>query len=147
MPAKKLDDVNVGDVLAKDLTNSQGAVLVKAGAAITESHLRLLRMWGVSSVEVADPAGGTTGAAAVTEKLLDEAEAAIRMRFGASLDNEVMAEILRVAVELRAAAMAAAGDVAGRAVQRVHRLRMQLYGKSDIAVADGGLLKTSTSDR
>lgn len=106
MPEKKLDDLTVGDVLSKDLTNSQGAVLVKSGAPITASHIRLLRMWGLSSVEVRDAHGGPGGAAHVAEKLLDQAEAEIRKRFGPSLDNEVMAEILRVAVELRAARVA-----------------------------------------
>ena len=37
---------------------------------------------------------------------LDQAEAEIKERFGDSLDNEVMAEILRVAVDLRAARIA-----------------------------------------
>ena len=106
MPVKKLDDLTVGDVLSKDLTNSQGAALVKAGTPIAESHMRLLRMWGVSSVEVQDANGGSGGAVQVAERLLDEAEAEIRTRFGPSLDNEVMAEILRVAVDLRAARMA-----------------------------------------
>ena len=46
---------------------------------------------------------GGGGAVEPTEKLLDQAEAEIKERFSDSLDNEVMAEILRVAVELRAA--------------------------------------------
>ena len=104
MPVKKLDDTKPGDVVACELTNGQGAVLVKAGTALNEGHLRLLRMWGVNIVRIrAEDGTESAGNATQAEKLLDEAEAEIKARFGASLDNEVMAEILRVAVEQRAA--------------------------------------------
>jgi len=106
MPTKPIDEIAVGDLLATDLTNSQGAVLVKAGVRVGESHMRMLRMWGIESVEVADAEAGGGGAVAPTEKLLDQAETEIKERFAGSLDNEVMAEILRVAVELRAARIA-----------------------------------------
>ena len=104
MPVKKLDETKTGDIVAYDLVNGQGAVLVKAGTALNEGHLRLLRMWGVDTVRVRAE-DGTENAASATEaeKLLDEAEAEIKARFGASLDNEITAEILRVAVEQRAA--------------------------------------------
>ena len=103
MQTKTIDEIAAGDVLATDLTNSQGATLVKAGVRIGESHMRMLRMWGIESVEIADAETGGGGAVEPTEKLLDQAEAEIKERFSDSLDNEVMAEILRVAVELRAA--------------------------------------------
>ena len=106
MPTKTIDEIAAGDVLATDLTNSQGAMLVKAGVRIGESHMRMLRMWGIESVEISDAAAGGGGTVEPTEKLLDQAEAEIKERFAGSLDNEVMAEILRVAVELRAVRIA-----------------------------------------
>lgn len=108
MPMKKLDDAHAGDVLAQDITNPQGAVLVKAGTPLEEKHLRLLRMWGVEAVRVAGEGDGAD-AAAVAPNQLDHAEAEVKRRFGPSLDNEVMAEILRVAVTQIAAREAAHG--------------------------------------
>ena len=105
MPLKKIDDLIPGEVLVEDLTNVQGAVLIKAGTVFEERHLRLLKTWGVDVVKVTDP-GAEAEQAEADERLLDQVEGEIRRRFGASLDNEVMAEILRVAVELRAARVA-----------------------------------------
>jgi len=102
MPTKTIDEIAAGDVLATDLTNSQGAVLIKTGTRIGESHMRMLRMWGIESIEIANAEAGGGETIEPTEKLLDQAEAEIKERFGDSLGNEVMAEILRVAVELRA---------------------------------------------
>ena len=108
MSMKKLDDVTVGDIVGGDVLNPQGAVLVKAGVGVEEKHLRLFKMWGIEKLEVRD--GRDDGHAEEFEALLDQAEAEIKERFGPSLDNEVMAEILRVAVEQRAARMSARAD-------------------------------------
>jgi len=107
MPVKNLDDLAIGDILSGDITNSRGLVLVRSGAEVTDAHIRLFRMWGVNSAPVADSdAPETAGAAAVTEAHLDRAKAKITRCFGDSIDNEVMAEILRVAVEMRAEKLA-----------------------------------------
>jgi hypothetical protein len=103
MSVRELDDVNVGDIIGADVRNSQGAVLVKTGVGVEERHLRLFKMWGVEKLEIRDGSDG--GGAGELEALLDQAEAEIKQRFGPSLDNEIMAEILRMAVEQRAAKM------------------------------------------
>jgi len=103
MSLKRLEEVKEGDVAGADVINPQGAVLVKSGVPLQEKHLRLLRMWGVESVKIDDGQEEEGGAGA--ESMLDAAEAEIKARFGPSLDNEVMAEILRVAVQQRAARM------------------------------------------
>ena len=107
MPVKNLDDLAVGDVLSGDVANSQGVVLVRAGIEISEAHLRLFRALGVKAAAVADPDdAGAVGEVAVGEECLARAEATIKKCFGESLDDDVMAEISRVAVEMRAAKLA-----------------------------------------
>jgi len=108
MPLKKLDEVNIGDRLLEDLTNSHGGVLIKAGTGIKENHLRLLQMWGVETINIGEDGGDgeNDGSVQVTEKLLDQAETAITERFGGAPNNEVAAEILRVAAKLYAERLA-----------------------------------------
>jgi hypothetical protein len=105
MSVKKLDDVIVGDITDADVLNPQGAVLVKAGVSVEEKQLRLFKMWGIEKLKIRD--GNDDGGGDEFEALLDQAEKEIKARFGPSLDNEVMAEILRVAVEQRAARLSA----------------------------------------
>lgn len=107
MPLKRLEDVQVGDVLAQDLTNAQGTVLVKANTPLQEAHIRLLRMWGVEKAHIAAPDSSEEESQS-PDACLDAAEAEIKKRFGKSLDNEVMAQILRVAVIQHAAKLAGA---------------------------------------
>ena len=115
MPLKSVNAITPDDVLGEDVTTAQGAVLVKAGAILSDDHVRTLKMWGVESVWVAVANGKKTGWHAVSEEwetLLDRAETALQQRFGDSLDNEVMAEIFRVGVTLWATKMAAATTTA-----------------------------------
>jgi len=105
MTVKRVEDLAEGDVVGADVVNAQGAVLVKSGVPLVEKHLRLLKMWGVEKLKVDDGTAEEHGGE--MEAMLDAAEAEIKARFGPSLDNEVMAEILRVAVEQRAAQMSA----------------------------------------
>jgi len=60
--------------------------------------------------EVADSEGEGAGRSVGPDRtmLRDRASAELGARFGGALDNEVMAEIFRVGVEIRAAILAAA---------------------------------------
>lgn len=108
MPDKKPDDFIEGDVLARDITNSQGVVLARAGTELKDAHRRLFRMWGVKTIAVAGPDDPEAGnAVTVTEEHLNQAEETLKNCFGDSLDNEVTAEIFRVGVEIRAGKLAA----------------------------------------
>ena len=47
-----LDNVKPGMVLAKEARDMNGRILLAAGTELTEKHLRVFRIWGVSEVDV-----------------------------------------------------------------------------------------------
>lgn len=52
MPQIRLELIEEGMELASDVVNLNGQVMIASGATITERELRLLRMWGVSDVDI-----------------------------------------------------------------------------------------------
>jgi hypothetical protein len=73
-----IGDVQVEMVLAKDVTNINGQLLVPKGIKISEKHLTLLQAWGITEVEIEgvsreDVASQT--AAQIDPQILAEAEA------------------------------------------------------------------------
>lgn len=102
MPIRRIDDIKEGDVFIVDLVNAQGAVLVAAGTPFRSAHLRLLRTWGIEAVRVRSPSDDP----AAEEAALDAAEQEIKRRFGPVVDNEIMAQILQIAIEQRASRLA-----------------------------------------
>ena len=111
MPTRKLEQVREGDVLANAAANAQGVVLVPAGTSLSEKHLRLLKMWGVDVLQVTSPDAVDRTGDAVPKELLDQAEDVLGKCFGPSRDNEIMAEIFRVAVQQRVARTVVEEDV------------------------------------
>jgi hypothetical protein len=47
-----LDDLKPGMTLSADLFESGGRLLLPAGTALTDRHLRYFHMWGVAEVEI-----------------------------------------------------------------------------------------------
>ncbi len=47
-----LDDVETGAILAADVADRNGRVLLKAGVCLNEKHIRTLRTWGVLEVNI-----------------------------------------------------------------------------------------------
>jgi len=107
MTTKSVDELVAGDVLGEAVTNRQGAMLIPAETVLKESHFRLLRMWGIESVSVSEGAAKGPDASHPQAQYVRRAERQIRQCLGAGPDNEIMAEILGVAAQLRAARMAA----------------------------------------
>jgi hypothetical protein len=52
MGTLNLEDIRPGMILASDAKNLAGRVLLTAGNEITEKHLRVFKIWGVSQVEI-----------------------------------------------------------------------------------------------
>ena len=107
MPIKKVDRLEEGDILASGITGNQGVVLVKAGAAVTASHVKLFKQWGILTVQVAESHGPGGAAPKVQPEHLERAASQLRARFGDSLAGEVMSEVFEVAVNMRAEQLAA----------------------------------------
>jgi hypothetical protein len=52
MGAINLDDIKPGMVLEKEVQGRDGRVLLAAGQAITEKHLRIFKMWGITEASI-----------------------------------------------------------------------------------------------
>lgn len=46
----KREDIKPGMVISKPVTNAQGGILIPKGAALAESHIRLLKVWSIKEV-------------------------------------------------------------------------------------------------
>lgn len=47
-----LEDIQPGMLLEKDVMDRSGRVLLGAGAQISEKHLRIFKMWGVTEADI-----------------------------------------------------------------------------------------------
>jgi len=52
MAVLQIDQLQPGMVLASDAVCLSGRVLLRAGAALTEQHLRIFRTWGLSEADI-----------------------------------------------------------------------------------------------
>jgi hypothetical protein len=111
----KLDEIQPGMVLEKDVANLQGAVLLRKGSEITERHLNIFKTWGVSSIFIkeelsaADLGGRTPGDVAQSEVIA--AEKAINEKYAPYADDEIMQAIRAQAVKYRTAQIKAKYNV------------------------------------
>ncbi|MFD2110791.1 hypothetical protein [Thiorhodococcus fuscus] len=48
----KLNDITPGVLLAKDVCDPNGTPLIRAGAIITERHVRALKSWGIAEIAI-----------------------------------------------------------------------------------------------
>lgn len=95
-----IDNLAVGMVLAQDVRDRTGRLLLGAGAELGEKHLTIFRTWGIAE---ADIAGVDEGDAApplppeVDPTKLAAAEEALRPFFRhADLNHPAMRELLRL---------------------------------------------------
>jgi hypothetical protein len=56
----KVDKLEPGMVVARDVVNENGAVLLTTGTELSLQHLRSLKMWGIHSIDVAGEVGTET---------------------------------------------------------------------------------------
>ena len=90
-----IDDLRSGMVLAEDVTNRNGNVLLKAGCHLSDKHVKAMKMWGVTDVSVADDAAmAGDGPESVDPQALEQVKASLRQRFRhGSLDHPAAAEL------------------------------------------------------
>jgi len=99
MARLNLDDLRAGMVLAADATDLSGRVLLRAGTALADNHLRMFRMWGlgVADVEGDEPAASATDALAQIDPIRrDAVQTRVRERFRHNdPDDAVIAQLMR----------------------------------------------------
>jgi hypothetical protein len=110
MAMVRIDALKTGSTLTKDVKNSQGQLLLRAGTVIQERHLMLLSSWGVVEVDilgdeagVTNPQPFTTAAEAERARRLAEIKESLREKFQhTDLSSPIMAEILELCAQRKA---------------------------------------------
>lgn len=76
MPRISRRDVKAGMVLAEDVNNPRGQLLIAAGTVLTEKHISALQLWGVSFLHIEGPEGeeSTDTAPLISEEALMRAK-------------------------------------------------------------------------
>ncbi len=94
-----LDDLRPDMVLAAAIHDSGGRLLVPAGIALTDKHLRLFQMWGIADAEVEGEGAGAPEEEPLDAASLSAAEAELRPHFRhADLSHPVVAAVFRYCV-------------------------------------------------
>jgi len=106
MSRVKVDDLKPGMVLAEDVRDPLGRLLISAGTALTDRHGRVLRKWGILAVRIQSEE--EEPGVVVSEELLRQAEEELAERFKHfSRDHPAAFEIHQIAVEFHARKKAA----------------------------------------
>ncbi|SNB45135.1 hypothetical protein [Geobacter sp. DSM 9736] len=95
-----LDNLKAGMVLASDVHDRTGRLLLGAGSELSEKHLHIFRTWGVAEVEITgvDTADSTSILPSdVTQEELEAAERELAPLFRLAGGHPAMRELLRLA--------------------------------------------------
>jgi hypothetical protein len=96
-----IDNLEVGMLLARDVHDRAGRLLLGEGAELTSKHLMIFRTWGVEEADIVGGDEGPAGAALpaeITPEMLAAAESALAPLYRtANLDHPAMAELFRLA--------------------------------------------------
>lgn len=84
-----IDRLRQNMVLASDVKDRSGRMLLHAGSPVTEKHVHIFRTWGISEVEITDPAEAEVNESQNTgvvpeqfsPEILERAEAQMRLLF------------------------------------------------------------------
>lgn len=62
MPQFSVDKVSPGMILDEDVVHMNGRILMRAGNEITDKHIKILKTWGILTVNIAQDDQTTAGA-------------------------------------------------------------------------------------
>jgi len=95
-------DIRAGMVLAADVKDRSGRVLLSADTEITEKQIRILKMWGITEADVngvAPAVGGAGPLPGADADALARAEEETGMLFAhANAEHPAVKELMRLAV-------------------------------------------------
>jgi putative nucleotidyltransferase with HDIG domain len=121
MSTVRIDDLKPGNILAEDVINADGRFLLGKGITIDPKHLRVLKIWGITSVEIQGTPGEdlTVSSEAIDPAVLQAAERYVREYFFlADLNHPFMKEVFEVCTRRRAKRMLADPTEGGTAGSR-----------------------------
>jgi hypothetical protein len=104
----RLDQARENMLLARDVTDPNGRVLIKAGTRLTKRHIDALKAWGIPELKVRPPGSKGAGTARGDEDLA-LLRRSLDARFAmANLSHPAVAALYRYCLER--AVQQAAGD-------------------------------------
>jgi len=109
------DDVNEGMVLSEAVQDIKGRLLLKEGQEIESSHIRILKMWGITEITIVGDADSETESD-VDPDLLEKIQEDTKQFFiHTDLKHPAMSEIFRLSVLFRNQ-----NDIQPKKVREVH---------------------------
>jgi hypothetical protein len=101
MIVKKLENLNPEMVVAEDVLNFQGLILLKKGTEISEKQIRMLKSWGVTEVGISgeniEPREVPIGSMG---DIKEEVEKKMNEKFKKVTEDPILWEIKRIATDL-----------------------------------------------
>ncbi|MGA2331536.1 MAG: hypothetical protein ABSG75_07235 [Syntrophales bacterium] len=95
-----LEDIRVGMVLAGDIKERSGRILLAGGNEITEKHLRVFKMWGITEADIKDVEKEEIAASIVARldpSLFHDVQTRMRERFClADMEHPFVEELFRL---------------------------------------------------
>jgi hypothetical protein len=93
-----IDDLKPGMILELPVKNSQGVLLLEAGARITKKNIRIFKSWGVTGVTIKGKVKPANDSAGLSESRIRESdELQLKEKFAEVMDDPVMVEIYKAA--------------------------------------------------
>ncbi len=99
-----LNDLKDGMVLAADIKNKHGNILIKEGNTLTAKHILLMKAWGITEADVVGFDKDQVEKEemhALSPELIEAIEKELRAVFPPCDNHPVMAEIYRIARKLK----------------------------------------------
>ncbi len=110
----KVSHLKPGMVVASDVRDLNGRLLVAADTRLTENHIRIIRIWGVVEAEIEDNAKAEEAPPpndAIDPVIFRVAEETMRRRFRYNdRENSVISELFRISSQREASSMAQRGQ-------------------------------------
>jgi hypothetical protein len=101
MPVVSVDDLEAGMLLADEVRDQQGRLLMPAGTELTDRHLRAFQLWGILNVRIrAGDAEPDPDDIPLTPEQLARGEAVVRGRLrDDNATQPLMVELIRLCSE------------------------------------------------
>ena len=96
MYTAKLRELKPGMVLAENVKNMQGILLLTKGISLNNKNIWMLKSWGVTEVFLEGEADKEENFDQLQEDQKKAIEKELKKRFSETLGNEVMVELMRV---------------------------------------------------
>ena len=97
------DKVKSGQILAKEVCDINGRLLLAKGHAIAANHIRVFKIWGISEIWLeGDDCHGDTPNPSLDPEMMEKTRKNLKMRFcHVDLEHPAIREIFNIAVQFR----------------------------------------------